>query len=141
MRAKISRHILELSVQEQQDFVNSFDFSLSDCDGVLWLALSPLPNAGRTINLLKSEGKKCIFVTNNCYKNDEQFLEKFKLAGIDSVKSEDVINPNKAIAMYLETYKPGERVFSVNNHVANEVFRNSGIDIETLVNIFIKKLI
>ncbi|XP_037937091.1 4-nitrophenylphosphatase-like isoform X1 [Teleopsis dalmanni] len=132
MHTKTSRHILELSVQEQKDFINSFDFVLSDCDGVVWLILSPLPNTGRTINLLKSEGKKCIFVTNNSFNNDEQFLEKFASVGTNLVKSEDVINPNKAIAMYLKKYKPGERVFSVNNHVANEVFRNNGIDIETL---------
>ena len=83
-----ARHILALNAEEKQNFLNSFDIILSDCDGVVWMVAGTLiPNTGEAINLLKKAGKDIKFVSNNSVRSNEEYLRKFKAIGAENIKN------------------------------------------------------
>ena len=60
-RAKANR-LQEKSAQELVDATETFIF---DCDGVIWKGDSLIEGVPETLDLLRSMGKRLIFVTNN----------------------------------------------------------------------------
>lgn len=82
MPARKVAHILKLSAKQQREFVNSFDEVLCDCDGVMWLVSSLLPNTGEGVNALKRDGKRVIFVSNNSVRTDEDYAKRFIVSGM-----------------------------------------------------------
>lgn len=127
------RHILDLSVEEQRSFIDSFDMVISDCDGVVWLLVGWIPGAGEAINALKNAGKSVKFVSNNSFRTDDQYMEKFDHIGAINVQHDDVVHPVKSIVRYLHKHKPGKRVYSLMSLEANETLRKHGIEYESLV--------
>ncbi|KAH8421127.1 hypothetical protein KR222_006735, partial [Zaprionus bogoriensis] len=126
------RHILELSVEEQRRFIDSFDQLITDCDGVVWLLVGWIPGTGEAINALKDAGKSVKFVSNNSFRTDEQYMEKFDHIGARNVQHDDVTHPVKSIVRYLHKHLPGRRVYSLMSLEANETLRKHGIDYESL---------
>ncbi|ALC48779.1 CG2680 [Drosophila busckii] len=126
------RHILELSVEEQRAFSDSFDMVVSDCDGVLWLLDGWIPGTGEAINALKSAGKSIKFVSNNSFRSDEQYMEKFAHIGAEQVQHDDIVHPVKTMVRYLKKHMPNQRVFSLMSLEANETLRKNGIEYESL---------
>ncbi|XP_034671279.1 glycerol-3-phosphate phosphatase [Drosophila subobscura] len=126
------RHILELSRQEQRQFIDSFDMVISDCDGVVWLLVGWIPGTGAAVNALKSAGKQIKFVSNNSFRTDEQYMAKFEHIGANNVHDDDVVHPVKTIVRYLRKHRPGQRVYSLMSLEANETLRKHDIDFESL---------
>ncbi|XP_064555289.1 uncharacterized protein LOC135440176 [Drosophila montana] len=126
------RHILDLSVEEQRSFIDSFDMVISDCDGVVWLLVGWIPGTGEAINALKNAGKSVKFVSNNSFRTDDQYMEKFDHIGALNVQHDDVVHPVKSIVRYLHKHKPGKRVYSLMSLEANETLRKHGIEYESL---------
>ncbi|KAL7745365.1 hypothetical protein ACLKA6_015382 [Drosophila palustris] len=126
------RHILELSVEEQRCFIDSFDMMISDCDGVIWLLVGWIPGTGEAINALKNAGKSIKFVSNNSFRTDDQYMEKFDRIGARNVQHDDIVHPVKSIVRYLHKNKPGQRVYSLMSLEANETLRKHGIEYESL---------
>lgn len=57
-RTVVSKPINLDSKERMLEFLDRFDYILSDCDGVLWLSDSAVPGAPSAINKLRSMGKK-----------------------------------------------------------------------------------
>lgn len=66
------------------DFVDKFDTFLFDCDGVIWQGNDLIPGVARVFDVLKGQGKRIIFVTNNSTKSRTSYLTKFKSLGIET---------------------------------------------------------
>ncbi|KAH8276571.1 hypothetical protein KR044_001742, partial [Drosophila immigrans] len=127
------RHILELSVEEQRKFIDSFDMVISDCDGVVWLLVGWIPGTGEAINALKEAGKSVKFVSNNSFRTDDQYMEKFDTIGARNVQHDDIVHPVKSIVRYLHGQSKGkQRVYSLMSLEANETLRKHGIEYESL---------
>ncbi|XP_046674607.1 4-nitrophenylphosphatase-like [Homalodisca vitripennis] len=75
-----------LSSDEYENFLNSFDTVLTDCDGVLWVEDELLQGSPEVINEFKRMGKKVFFVTNNSTKTRSEFLDKFRSLGFNAKK-------------------------------------------------------
>ncbi|XP_049312386.1 uncharacterized protein LOC125775310 isoform X4 [Bactrocera dorsalis] len=88
MSARKVPHILKLSAKEQKEFVNSFDVVLCDCDGVMWMASSPLPRTGEAVNALKDDGKQVFFVSNNSERPEEEYVNKFIRIGVKDFQAD-----------------------------------------------------
>ncbi|XP_054088217.1 uncharacterized protein LOC105213836 isoform X3 [Zeugodacus cucurbitae] len=112
-------HILKLSAQEQQEFVNSFDVMMCDCDGVMWM--------------LKADGKQVFFVSNNSLLTDEDYVRKFKGIGVKDFQANDIMHPVKAMLYYMKKHNIKQPVFSLCSAPGNETLRDGGIDVRTLV--------
>ncbi|KAH8286993.1 hypothetical protein KR054_000418 [Drosophila jambulina] len=126
------RHILELSLAEQRQFIESFDLVISDCDGVVWLLVGWIPGTGPAVNALKAAGKQIKFVSNNSFRSEEGYMEMFRHIGAKNVHEDDIVHPVKTIVRYLKKHKPGERVFSLMSLEANETLRKHNIEYESL---------
>ena len=71
------KEIGSMSPSELDDFLNSFDTVLTDCDGVLWTGSVAIDGSPEVIQALRKLGKKVIYVTNNSTKSRKEYLTKF----------------------------------------------------------------
>ena len=78
------------------------DCVVMDCDGVIWHGDTLLPGVRGSIALLREQGKRLVFVTNNSNKSRAQYVHKFETLGIH-VEKEEVFSAAFAAAAYLKT--------------------------------------
>lgn len=85
-----------------KDLLDSVDSVLFDCDGVIWRGDQAIPGAAQVINLLKENGKKVFFVTNNSTKTRTMYADKMSTLGFN-VNEHEVFGTAYCCAMYLKT--------------------------------------
>lgn len=73
---KTCRNLLHLSSAEINEWLDSFDTILTDCDGVLWLHNEAIAGSASVIEALRSRGKRIYLVTNNSARTRAQFASK-----------------------------------------------------------------
>lgn len=83
------------------DFMQSFDTIVTDCDGVLYINNDGIDGAAKALNTLRRYGKKVIFATNNSTKNRAQCLQKLRKLGYEAYLNE-VFPTSYASALYLK---------------------------------------
>ncbi|KAH6768764.1 2-phosphoglycolate phosphatase 2 [Perilla frutescens var. frutescens] len=90
-----------LTPQTTANLLDSVDAFLFDCDGVIWKGDVLIDGVSDTLDLLRSMGKKLVFVTNNSTKSRRQYAKKFHSVGI-SVSEDEIFCSSFAAAMYLK---------------------------------------
>ncbi|KAL4576408.1 hypothetical protein LXL04_012501 [Taraxacum kok-saghyz] len=80
--------------------INSVETFIFDCDGVIWKGDSLIEGVPETLELLRSKGKRLVFVTNNSIKSRKQYGKKFETLGL-SVNEEEIFASSFAAA-YLQ---------------------------------------
>ncbi|XP_011145424.1 glycerol-3-phosphate phosphatase isoform X2 [Harpegnathos saltator] len=105
-------NIKTLIRQDVLKFLNSFDTILSDCDGVLWLHTTPLPNASDVLNLFRKLGKRIFYVTNNSTKTRDELVEKCKSLQFEAHRDEIICTANLS-ARYLQSKAFTKKVFVI----------------------------
>lgn len=96
MSTKITTH------EQVKHIFDSYDYFLFDCDGVLWLGDHILPHVKETLDLLKSLGKRVIFVTNNSTKSRKDYSGKFHKLGIPGIQENEIFGSSYALAVYVD---------------------------------------
>lgn len=96
------RHILELSIQERKEFVDSFDCVICDCDGVLWTVFEPIRGIADALAALRSHGKTLRYITNNSVRTFDHYAAQFQTLGTSVIPS-DIIHPAVAVARHLKS--------------------------------------
>ncbi|KAL9617972.1 MAG: hypothetical protein Q9160_007277 [Pyrenula sp. 1 TL-2023] len=81
-------------------FLDKFDTFLFDCDGVLWSGDTVFPNTVETLSMLRKQGKRLIFVTNNSTKSREDYLKKLTGLGIPAT-ADEIFTSSHSTALYL----------------------------------------
>lgn len=94
------------------EFLDRFDYILSDCDGVLWLNNNAVPGAPSAINKLRAMGKKIIFATNNSTKTREEFQQKLTKLGYKCHLPE-LFPTSYSTAVYLNSIGFDKKVYVV----------------------------
>ncbi|GEQ68340.1 hypothetical protein JCM33374_g2008 [Metschnikowia sp. JCM 33374] len=93
----------KISTKDQaQSILDSYDYFLFDCDGVIWLGDHLLPSVAETLALLKQQKKTVIFVTNNSTKARQDYLSKFAKLGIPGIQKSEVFGSSYASAVYVD---------------------------------------
>ena len=82
------------------DQTNTFIF---DCDGVIWKGDTLIDGVKETLDALRADGKRLIFVTNNSTKSRKQYLSKFESLGLTGMKPEEIFSSSFAAAAYLSS--------------------------------------
>ncbi|CEM21747.1 unnamed protein product [Vitrella brassicaformis CCMP3155] len=98
-----------------QEWLDSVDVIIFDCDGVIWRGDSVIPGVPETLERLRALGKKVFFVTNNSTKSRKGYKKKFDSLGLD-VKPEEIFSSSFAAAAYLEQKKfkeTGKKVYVI----------------------------
>lgn len=98
IRASSSAQVLT-NPDELIDGVETFIF---DCDGVIWKGDSLISGVPETLDMLRSKGKRLVFVTNNSTKSRKQYGKKFETLGLN-VNEEEIFASSFAAAAYLES--------------------------------------
>lgn len=73
-----------------------------DMDGVIYRGDEIIPDAVKTINILKQNGKSVLFVTNNSSKTDKEYWSKLVQIGISPLDERDIITSGDVTAVYLK---------------------------------------
>ncbi|XKL61087.1 hypothetical protein PGB90_008144 [Kerria lacca] len=123
-----SIYFQSLSKEEKQQFIDSFDNIVTDCDGVLWNANGIIEAAPETINLLTCSGKCIFFITNNSSKTKAQFHSKFQKYGFN-VSEKNLFNTSTLTAKYLRNTLPSEKlVYVVGPEAVSDELKQYEID-------------
>jgi NagD protein len=98
---------------------------ICDMDGVIYHGRRILPEAKVFIQWLKSEGKQFLFLTNNSEHTQRQQSEKLGAMGI-AVEPEHFMTSAIATASFLQSQRPGARVFVIGNVGLFEAIEQAG---------------
>ncbi|KAI9209149.1 HAD-like domain-containing protein [Polychytrium aggregatum] len=77
-----------LEQENYAQFIDSIDTFLLDCDGVIWHGTHVLDGIRELLALLRSKGKRLLFVTNNSTNSRKSYLKKFTKLGIEASEDE-----------------------------------------------------
>ncbi|KAE9367490.1 4-nitrophenylphosphatase-like protein [Stipitochalara longipes BDJ] len=113
------------------EFIGRFDIFLLDCDGVLWSGDHLFPETVETLEMLRSKGKKLVFVTNNSTKSRVEYQKKLMSMGIPS-NVEEIFPSSYSSAIYisriLKLPAPKNKVFVLGEAGIEMELRSEGID-------------
>lgn len=107
-------------------FIDSLDFILCDCDGVLWNGNEIIPGSAETINYFKNKGKKVFLVTNNDTKTREQYADKCKENGFN-VAANEIFTSGFALSYYLQSKQFQKKAYILGSKALQEELHKVGI--------------
>ncbi|CAN0899598.1 Phosphoglycolate phosphatase 1B, chloroplastic [Linum grandiflorum] len=82
--------------------IDSVETFIFDCDGVIWKGDKLIEGVPETLDMLRSRGKRLVFVTNNSTKSRKQYGKKFETLGLN-VTEEEIFASSFAAAAYLKS--------------------------------------
>lgn len=104
-----------------EEFMDSFDTIVTDCDGVLYINNDPIDGVAKALNTLRRYGKKVIFATNNSTKNRYQCTQKLKKLGYEAHLNE-VFPTSYSSALYLKQMNFNRSVYVLGSQgIADEL--------------------
>lgn len=89
-------------LEDADALIDSVETFIFDCDGVIWKGDKLIDGVLETLDLLRSKGKRLVFVTNNSTKSRKQYGRKFETLGL-SVDEEEIFASSFAAAAYLQS--------------------------------------
>ncbi|XP_058834999.1 glycerol-3-phosphate phosphatase-like [Topomyia yanbarensis] len=128
MRSILSKRLLDLSPEDKQRFVDSFDYVLTDCDGVVWNTYGPTEGAGDAISELKGCGKHLVYVSNNSVRSLENYQEQVRNLGHE-VAEEDVITPVFSVVKYLKSIEFQGLIYGIGSVEFLKVLQDAGYEV------------
>jgi 4-nitrophenyl phosphatase len=103
---------------------------LLDMDGTFYLDDRLLEGALRFIDVLRSQKKDFLFLTNNSSKRARQYAEKITRLGLP-IADAKVLTSGEAAARYLGLTRPGARLFVAGTPALEDEFRSHGFVLVT----------
>lgn len=115
------------SKERAEQFLNRFDYILTDCDGVLYVNSDAVPGVPQTLNKLRKMGKKIIFATNNSTKTREEFMKKLKNLEYEA-EMDELFPTCYSTAIYLQSLGFKQKVFVIGMNGISKELAKVGID-------------
>ncbi|XP_059053890.1 glycerol-3-phosphate phosphatase [Achroia grisella] len=119
-------NLYEASKDQVQEFLNSFDTVLTDCDGVLWIDTTAIPGSADTINYFRKQGKRIFYVTNNSTKIRSDFAAKAQQLGFIASQDE-ILSTAYLVAHYLKGIGFTKKVYLLGSNGIGEELKAVGI--------------
>nr|KJB19191.1 hypothetical protein B456_003G088000 [Gossypium raimondii] len=89
-------------LENASELIASVETFIFDCDGVIWKGDKLIDGVPETLDMLRSKGKRLVFVTNNSTKSRKQYGKKFETLGLN-VNEEEIFASSFAAAAYLKS--------------------------------------
>ena len=102
---------------------NGFIF---DLDGTIYRGENLIPNADKTINHIKSTGKKAIFISNKTTGTVEDY-HKFLISKGVPIETDEIINSTVVIKNYLSTNYSGQKFFAIGETLFIKEIKSIGL--------------
>eukprot|EP00246_Nothoceros_aenigmaticus_P003434 TRINITY_DN14596_c0_g1_i2.p1 TRINITY_DN14596_c0_g1~~TRINITY_DN14596_c0_g1_i2.p1 ORF type:complete len:380 (-),score=75.11 TRINITY_DN14596_c0_g1_i2:299-1438(-) len=106
--------------------IDSVETFIFDCDGVIWKGDTLIDGVPETLDLLRSLGKRLVFVTNNSTKSRKQYGKKFETLGL-SVTEEEIFASSFAAAAYLKSINFTKKVYVIGEVGIQKELEQAGI--------------
>ncbi|KAJ8413972.1 hypothetical protein AAFF_G00065700 [Aldrovandia affinis] len=101
---------------------------LFDCDGVIWNGEKAVAGAPEVVGLLKKRGKRVFFVTNNCTRPRESYVQKFSRLGFKDVVQSEILSSAYCSAVYLrDVAKVQGKVYVIGCDGVHKELREAGV--------------
>lgn len=91
--------------------LQSIKVFLSDMDGTFYLGNQLLPGALQFAKVLREQGKRLYFLTNNSSHRAIFYAEKLRSLGLDDCTPDHIITSTDSCIFHLQKTYPGARVF------------------------------
>jgi NagD protein len=105
-----------------------FQGFIFDLDGTVYLSDSLIPGADRMITLLRTKGRKVVFLSNKPLQTREDYAAKLTRLGIPT-KGEEVINSSFVMTNYLKKTAPHARLFVIGEEPLIDEMKRAGFTI------------
>jgi phosphoglycolate/pyridoxal phosphate phosphatase family enzyme len=89
-----------------------YDAYIFDLDGTVFLGDALLPTAVETIAVLRSLGRRTVFLSNNPTRTRQEYVAKLNRLGV-AVTEEDIIHSSQVMVNFLQRRMPKARLFVV----------------------------
>ena len=106
---------------------------LFDMDGTLYLGDRLYGFTARLLDVIKQNGGRYLFMTNNSSKSVKAYIEKLERMGIKA-EYEDFITSSRASAYYLNKHYKGKRLYVCGTASLKEELSTNGFEITEDVN-------
>ncbi|KAF7701022.1 pyridoxal phosphate phosphatase [Silurus meridionalis] len=101
---------------------------LFDCDGVIWNGETAVAGAPEVVRALKQHGKRVFFVTNNCTRPRQSYVQKFARLGFADIGEQEIFSSAYCSAAYLrDVVTFSGKVFAIGCPGVHEELRDAGI--------------
>ncbi len=108
--------------------VKNAEYFLLDMDGTVYIGEELIGEMDKTLNFLRLNGKKIIYLTNNSSKSKEKYEEKLKRLGLFS-SNDRVYTSGIATAEYLKNKFGGKKVYLLGTESLKNEFIERGINL------------
>lgn len=113
-----------------RDLLDSKHNILFDCDGVIWNGETVVAGAPEVVTLLKQLGKRVFFVTNNCTRPRDNYVQKFNRLGFTDVAEEEIFSSAYCSAAYLrDVAKVQGKVFVIGCNGVLKELQDAGVPV------------
>ncbi len=103
-------------------------YFLLDMDGTIYLDTTLFEGTLDFLNILRAQGKRAVYITNNSSKNTQAYVEKLQKMGIDAAEADFCTSVNATI-FHLNQVKPGARLVVLGTPALITAFREAGFEI------------
>ena len=104
--------------------INKYDAFIFDLDGTIYRGSNIIKNADKTINELKSCGKKLIFISNKTTGSIQEYFDFLNSAGIN-IDKEEIINSTLILKKYLSENFFGKTFYAIGEQIfINEIIES-----------------
>ena len=97
-------------------------------DGTVYLGDELIGKMDKTLDFVRSHGKKIIYLTNNSSKSKYRYYEKLERMNLFR-EGDDVYTSGMATIDYLKEFYPGKSVYLLGTEAVKEEFISAGIDL------------
>lgn len=111
-----------------KDVVKNAEYFLLDMDGTVYLGDTLIGDMKNTLSLLRANGKKIIYLTNNSSKSMEKYQEKLQKIGLFS-PNDRVYTSGIATAEYLNLKFLGKKVYLMGTDALKKEFLERGVSL------------
>ncbi|XP_001654245.2 phosphoglycolate phosphatase 1B, chloroplastic [Aedes aegypti] len=123
-----SKRLLDLSLEDKKRFLDSFDYVLTDCDGVVWNLYGPIEGVGSAISALKSQDKRVVYVSNNSVRTLQNYRDQVRTLGHE-VDDEDVVHPVVSVIKYLKSINFDGLIYAICSQSFLDSLRDAGFEV------------
>ena len=109
-----------------KEMLNKIKIVLLDLDGTIYLGDKLIGDVVNTLSLLRSAGKKLVYLTNNSSRSDEEYRKKLNARGILD-ENDDVYTSARATIEFLNAEHKRSSVYLAGTDAVKKDFADAGV--------------
>ena len=112
----------------KQQYIEKTQLFLFDMDGTLYLGNRLYDFTKELLSMIKAQGRRYLFMTNNSSKSVADYIKKLEKLGIPAIR-EDFITSSQATAYYLHKHHEGQVLYVCGTNSLKEELRREGFTV------------